>query len=63
MFSVEKRFKSREVLARAHMSSAERNETMYNDISSGKDMKRKNPLEEDIVLLQVQLSMVQKRRR
>jgi len=44
MFSVENRFKSREVLARTHMSSAERKETTWSDISSGREKKRKNPL-------------------
>jgi len=40
MFSDVKRLRSREALAREHMSSAERKEIMYMDISSGKDMKR-----------------------
>jgi len=49
MFSVENLLRSFEVLANMHMSSAERNEIMCKDISSGSDMKRKKPFIEDIL--------------
>jgi len=49
MFSVESRLRLREVLARVHMSSAERKDTMCSDISSGREKKKWKQERDDIV--------------
>jgi len=52
MFSVENLLKSREVLASTHMSSAERKETMWKDISSGREKKRWKLDREDMAVVE-----------
>jgi hypothetical protein len=49
MFSVENLLKSRDVLASAHMSSADRKETTWKDISSGREKKRWKLVTEDML--------------